>query len=332
MDLEHSGSARQRRAPSRKALFVSLGIAIAATAAVGVAVQASGLAKEEAAAARASARGPLLGRYHLDEPDFKDKLPGRLKEVSGVTPISNDEVACVQDEKGNIYIYDFRKKDVTAKVSFGPDGDYEELTNVDGVLFVLRSDGFLFEVSDWRGSEEPKVTTHRLQLPTSDNEGIGYDPGHARLLIAPKSAVGEGQADADRRPIFAFDLKRRELLGDPVFAYSVQDIETFASQHGVELPTEQRKVGDPRRAALRFLPASVAVHPQTRDIVVLSGVDGVLVSFDRGGRVTGYARLDEKLLPQPEGLTFMPNGDMVVTTEGAGKKARLVRYTFLPAD
>jgi hypothetical protein len=36
--------------------------------------------------------------------------------------------------------------------------------------------------------------------------------------------------------------------------------------------------------------------------------------------------LDPKLLPQPEGITFLPNGDMLIATEGKDGVPRIVRY------
>lgn len=45
--------------------------------------------------------------YNLNEPSSVITLPQTLHEVSGLTDFSNTEIACVQDEKGIIFIYDF---------------------------------------------------------------------------------------------------------------------------------------------------------------------------------------------------------------------------------
>jgi uncharacterized protein YjiK len=83
------------------------------------------------------------------------------------------------------------------------------------------------------------------------------------------------------------------------------------------LPTSSRKQGD-TRVALRLSPSSVAVHPITGEIFVLSATDPVLVSLSRTGAVTGYALLDQELHRQPEGLAFTSSGDMLISNEGAG--------------
>jgi uncharacterized protein YjiK len=68
------------------------------------------------------------------------------------------------------------------------------------------------------------------------------------------------------------------------------------------------------------------LHPISSELFVLSAVDRVLATFDGRGQVTGYVHLDKKPFRQPEGATFMPNGDLVITSEGSGKKPRLVLF------
>ena len=59
---------------------------------------------------------------------------------------------------------------------------------------------------------------------------------------------------------------------------------------------------------------------------MVSALDRVLASFDRSGAVTGYALLDPGIFPQPEGITFLPGGDLVVANEGAGARPTLLRF------
>src|SRR5436190_23718217 len=67
--------------------------------------------------------------YELNKPDCTYKLPGKLKEISGITFYRKNKLACVQDEKGKIYIYDTKKEDLKQVVDFGGDHDYEGITN-----------------------------------------------------------------------------------------------------------------------------------------------------------------------------------------------------------
>ncbi len=265
-----------------------------------------------------------ISGYQLDQPDARLTLPPELAEVSGLTNLSDREVACVQDEEGTIFVYDLSRQQVTRKFRFGEPGDYEGLTFVEPRFFVLRSDGLLFEVSG--PPEAPTVKTHALTLPITNNEGLGFDEQANRLLIAPKGRAGKGSELKNQRWVFAFDLASMQFLPEPVYTVELEAIEAFAAAHGLSTPKRTNKHGTKTRSALRLLPSSIAVHPKTQDTFVLSAVDHVLISLRRDGTINGYARLDPILFPQPEGMTFLSSGELLIGNEAAGGRPTLLRF------
>jgi hypothetical protein len=278
------------------------------------------------AGARTTA-GHTVDAYALGQPARVVKLPDRLREISGITDISDHELGCVQDEDGIVFIYNLQLGKITRELRFGPPGDYEGLSRAGDKLYVLRSDGLLYEVTLSAGG--PNTRTHLLRVPTKNNEGLGFDARRNRLLIAPKSRLGKGRAYKDTRAIFAYDLKTKTRLADPVLELSVDAIRQFAEKKGQPLPQKRKKKGrGGTRVALRFMPSSIAVHPVTRELFVLSAIDYVLAVFDQRGTVTGYARLNPSLFRQPEGITFLPNGDMVISNEAAGERATLLLFKW----
>lgn len=263
--------------------------------------------------------------YVFAKPDQVDTLPHELDEASGITDVSATEVALVQDEKGVIFIYDLSKHSVSSTIPFGPPGDYEGLTRCGNTMFVLRSDGTIFEVQNW--NTDPKVRARKLDLPTADNEGLGFDPVRQRILLAPKSKWKPGKEGKFVRPIFSFDPNEIRLDPNP---HSVLDLSTlieFAGEHDRSLPTKETKRGR-ERLALRFMPASLAVHPQTHEMFVMSAIDRVLASFDAQGRATAYQMLDASLFPQAEGISFLDDATAVIVSEAAGGRARLVQFRW----
>lgn len=265
--------------------------------------------------------GQSLDAYPLDNPTRVDTLPRELEEASGLTDVSSTEVAIVQDELGVIFVYDLKTRGVTKQVPFGPPGDYEGLTRLGESMFVLASDGTLITVSNWRSA--PRVDRRSLDLPTSDNEGLGYDPFSHRLLIAPKSRWQSGKANKHLRAVFALDPESRKLDALPALVMDVDSLSDYANAHDRALPAKARN--GKQRAALRFMPASIAVHPKTRELFVISAIDHVLASFDRAGNVTGYAMLNAERYRQPEGMTFLADGTLVIANEGAGEDPELVQ-------
>ncbi len=263
--------------------------------------------------------------YDFEQPDSRWPLPRDLNEISDIAVLSESEVACVQDERGVVFVYDTRQKRISDEVRFATKGDFEGLTIADSKLFVLRSDGLLFELSSLR--HHPSVQTYELHLPFKESEGLCLDAKHDRLLIAPKSHE-QTENGKDMRPIYAFDLRKRALVEGPVLELSVHDIRHFAKHHDLPVPRRVKRDGQTMHASLRFKPSAIAVHPVTGEVFILSSVDHVLVSCTQAGSITGYALLDASSYRQPEGIAFFSNGDMLISSEGAGKEPMLVRLRW----
>jgi uncharacterized protein YjiK len=280
--------------------------------------------QEETSPVRASSAGMLPG-YAMDSPDHVAVLPDILVEASGVTDVSPTEVAIVQDELGTIFLYDIDAGKVTKKIPFGPPGDYEGITRVDDAMFVLKSNGNLYAVRDWQNAAN--TSKHVLQLPTMDNEGLAFDPVENTLLVAPKSRWKKGASGKSERPIFAVDIASGHLVPEPVLVLNSDDLITFAKAHNLDIPVKTNKKGE-EKADLRFKPASLAVHPVTHEIFVVSAVDGVLASFNRKGAVTGLQFLNKNDLPKAEGLTFLPDASLVIVSEAANDKPRIQVYKW----
>ncbi len=261
----------------------------------------------------------LLEGYAIAAPDTRLSLPKELVEISGLTDVSNTEVACVQDELGVIFILELETGRILRQIPFGDPGDYEGLTRVGELFYVLRSDGVLFEISE-ATSPQPKIFSIELGLRTADNEGLCADPFLPRLLVSSKSRPGKAEAERRMQALFEFDLTHRRLSEQPAVRLDLDDV------YDGHPKAREKKRGRFRVIPSRFLPSSVAVHPRTGLIFMLSAVAGNLAVFDRTGKLLGQHPLERSLFPQPEGLTFLPNGELVISNEGGAGSATLLRF------
>ena len=50
--------------------------------------------------------------------------------------------------------------------------------------------------------------------------------------------------------------------------------------------------------------------------------------LNKKGKLVAFEGLDPKRFKQPEGITFMPNGDMVLSNEGQKGKANILVFKF----
>ncbi len=125
--------------------------------------------------------------YHINDSDEKWKLPKKLVEISGLSYIDKHRLACVQDEKGNIYIFSLKSGEVEQKIDFGDDGDYEGIEIIGHDAWVLKSNGTLYQVQNFLKEVEPPVKKYTTALSgKNDAEGLAYDPISQNLLIACK--------------------------------------------------------------------------------------------------------------------------------------------------
>jgi uncharacterized protein YjiK len=270
---------------------------------------------------------PYETGYHLEKPDQRFILPDTLHEISGLTNIDANTFACVQDENGIVFIYDVLNNKIKKQFTFNIDGDYEGITRVGKTIYILRSDGVLFEISNYE-SENFKLTSYETGIPANNNEGLCYDADHNRLLIACKSKIGKGKEYKDKRAIYAFDLGAKTLSDEPAFEFDVQAISAFAAEKDIEIASKEKKKGRPKAPAVKFRTSAIGIHPVTKKLYLLSASDHMLFIFDMEGSLEHIEQLDEEMFNKAEGITFYENGDMLITNEGQDKKPTLLRFTY----
>ncbi|MEM6287787.1 MAG: SdiA-regulated domain-containing protein [Bacteroidota bacterium] len=276
---------------------------LALLAPLAVALAASACADRGAPApARATEAVP----YRLDAPDGVAELPARLQEISGLTVLPTGRLGAVQDENGVLYEIDAASGRVTGEQPFGNDGDYEGVELTPEAVWVLRSDGDLYRVSQDRTGRVEAQKFETALRRRNDTEGLAYDPEANRLLIACKEDPGEGFEDV--RTIYAFDLATETLAAAPVAVIDRRQVDGEAS----------------------FKPSALAVDPRTGRMFVLSSVEKALAVLAPDGTLVSVTRLSPRLFPQPEGIAFDAAGTLYIANEGRTGAGTLLRFS--PTD
>jgi uncharacterized protein YjiK len=243
-------------------------------------------------------------------------LPPELVEVSGVVAVDARTVACVQDEVGAIFYVDLLGERPVRAVPFGPPGDYEGLAMVGQEFWVLRSDGLLLQVVPVAGGLAI-AASHPLSLPYTEYEGLCWQPEAGHLLVLPKSRAGDRKAERNQLHAYAWVPATSQLLPQPVLTLSRSD-----ASAAVAALLPERPAGD--RQTLKLHCSEILDWPQRDGFLLLSAVDQLLLRVDRDGRVAGCRTLDPSRLPQPEGMTWLPDGRLLLASEGRGGAARLL--------
>jgi len=193
---------------------------------------------------------------------------------------------------------------------------------------VLRSDGALFEIENYESSNF-KLLTYMTGIPGKENEGLCFDQKANRLLIAPKYNIGKDSEIKNKRFIYSFDLLSKKLLGKPAFIIDLSVIDKFVLENKIDVPMKSSKKGHKKEPDIKFRPSAIGIHPLTNKLFVLSGMEKLLFVFNMNGMIEYVEKLDSDLFNQPEGITFMKNGDLLISNEGKQNKPTIVRFTAI---
>jgi uncharacterized protein YjiK len=239
--------------------------------------------------------------YDFENPSEKFVLPKSLKEISGLSFYKNNQLACVNDEQGKVFMYDFVKKEIVDKIPFGKDGDYEGIEIVGDEVFVLKSNG--------------KLQSFKIGLPFEreidcsdpdviEYEGLSYDPKSKYLLLAAKERVKDKD---DKKMIYAYDFDRKILF-----------------KH-IVIPEDQVK---DEANGKKFRPSGIAVSPKTGQVFIIAANGSKLLILAEDGQKEALISLNPETFVQPEGICFTPNGDLFIASEGGDGDGYILKFVM----
>ncbi len=265
--------------------------------------------------------------YNFSEPEMRLILPPILHEVSGIAILDSFNVACIQDEEGILFIYNTKTATLNKQISFGTFGDYEGIARVEKSLYVLRSDGNIFEIADYT-TGKLNVKEHKTGVPAFNNEGLCYDASGNRLLIGAKGKINKDPLYKDKRFIYEFMLDKKQLNSAPLYSYNTISVNQFAKQQGIVSPKRKTKQGKIVEAALKFNTSELAIHPLTKELYILSANDFCIFICESNGQLKYIEQLNPIMFNKAEGLAFYPNGDLLITNEGQTGNPTLLKFKY----
>jgi hypothetical protein len=230
--------------------------------------------------------------YRINDPNDVFVLPSRLTEISGIAFISDDVLACIEDEHGILYQYSLNKREIVDEINFSSSGDFEDVAIKGDTAYVLRSDGMVFTISNFTSS--PQINKFRIVSKIRRNvEGLFCIQKGGQLLIA----------DKEDNSFCFFDLLKKELIA-------------------VSVPIERKG----------FSPSAIGIHPITGEIYILGSTTKDLLVVRRDGTVKTSIKLQNRLFIQPEGMTFNSAGDLFISNEGRGGKSNILMFKYHHMD
>ncbi|QNL23032.1 hypothetical protein HZR84_14130 [Hyphobacterium sp. CCMP332] len=257
--------------------------------------------------------------YDLLRPVAEMKLHNDLIEISGLTHIGDNKIACVEDETGNIYILDDESGKMLEKIKFHKYGDYEGIEKIGEDFYIAKSNGKLYK---WSRNKLEKLKT---ELGVENNiEGMCYDPFNDLIYLACKELAGLNEDEYDNaRAVYAYDYKMDSLIIKPRFIIYQDTLMNYVYNTwstGEEIPN------------ILFKPSGIAVHPFDERIYIVNYIGRIIIVLNQDASIHAVLPLSIQLFSQPEGICFDSDGNLYISNEGGEEKGYILKFKHRPAD
>ena len=250
-----------------------------------------------------------LSGYKYSRPSIV-YLPEALAQISGLIFYPKDSsILCIEDDRGAVYKFPLFKHKTFRDWAFSAESDFEEIVLHSGIFYALKSNGDItrFYFSSTGAVVAEKFTS--LAKESREFESMMYDTTRNILLLTCKDCKDDLKNNTS---VWGVDFTRKVMLPAPVFIIQHAQIEAMVGQ----------KIS-------KFKPSSSAIHPLTGDYYFVSAINNLVVVTNREGTVKEVAVTSKKYFKQPEGIAFMPNGDLLVSNEFAERgRATILLYPY----
>lgn len=239
------------------------------------------------------------------------RLPGRLREISGLATTSDHRLLAHNDEVGVVYEIDLRDESIAKRFQLADMADpvaddFEGIAVADDRIYLVTSSGRIYETREGADGESVLYSVHATGVGREcEIEGLAYDAGRRELLLMCKDARDEELEG--RLPIYRWSIDEKRLNTDSPAAAAVRD---FTRHIGSNV----------------YRPSGIERHPVSGNYFVIAARPGAIAEVTPGGEVVAARRFAAEWHRQVEGIAFAADGALIIADEGGGGRARLTVY------
>jgi len=236
-------------------------------------------------------------------------MPGALREISGIEWVDG-QILAIQDEAGILFWVNPENGEISDSKPFGKNGDYEDLALINDEVWVLKSNGTLYLIENYKAGEL-KSETHKFPIKERrDFESLVQSPDGQKLISICKDCKWdkkEKEASA-----YSFDPSKEEYDESPVFQLVKKQIEE-------RLNVDYDK-------SVKIQPSAAALHPVDKEYYIISSTGSWLAIFDLDFTIKKLYQINSRIFKQPEGMTFSPDGTLYISNEARGGRANILVF------
>jgi len=239
-------------------------------------------------------------------------LPREMREVSGLALTSDGRLLAHGDERGRVYVIDPRGGALLKSFGIGnrdadASADFEGITVAQGRIFMVASNGTLYEFAEGENGERVGVNVHDTRLGHEcEFEGVAFDSTRG-ILVLPCKTVGSKQL-RDHLVLYRWRLGGG---GDSTLA-------------PLTIPLANVIGSNPWKG---LHPSDIAVDPATGNYVLVAAQEKALIEITPSGEVVRAMPLPGKH-GQAEAVALTSDGLLIVGDEATNRAATLTLYRW----
>ena len=246
-----------------------------------------------------------------DAPIARWVLPRGLAEISGLAITQNGRLLAHGDEQGRVVEIDFRRGTIVKQFLVGSPpvrADFEGITVAGDTVFLLASNGKLFEFLEGADGSRVKYTVHDLHLGQEcEFEGVAFESSSNSFLLACKTVGKKSLQD------FLIIYRWKRGSGD---GSGLSDLKVPLA----------RVIGSNKWKGLH--PTDITIDPGSGNYVLVAAPEKALIELTPNGEVV-FARPLPGRHAQAEGVAITKDGMLIVSDEaGPRNPAAITLYRF----
>lgn len=238
-------------------------------------------------------------------------MPSELREISGIALTADGRMLAHGDELARVVVINPRSGVVLKKftVGTGPAGDFEGITIAGSDIYLLSSNGTIYQFQEGANEANVRYSTIDTHLGKEcEFEGVAFEPDSAWLLLPCKRAAKK--------------MPRDQLI---IYRWRLQGADS-ARLTMLTVPLSQVIGSNDWKG---FHPSDITIDPATGNYVLISSQEKALVEITPGGQVDRSESLPGKH-HQPEGVAITTDNILIVADEATKKPASITLYRWRP--
>lgn len=240
-----------------------------------------------------------------------------LDEISGLEYFGNDQLICINDEVGTLFIIDLKSSEIVEKINFDVKGDFEGIACNNKLIYAITSEGLLYEINY---DKNRKPQSYQIDIEGKEIESLTYYNG--KIYTMTKQID-----DAKEMIVYSLDPANLKSKIKKEFSIDLQTIKNFlAKDEDESILKEFTKFisGDDIYNFVR--PSGIAFDQKTNHLLILSHHNRFLLETDTKGMLHKIIYLSSDKFYQPEGIAVAPDGRIYISNESRGHKPNILQF------